>query len=310
MQMRWIGRTGVLVAITLMLCVSVLWAGPALPGGFVKAAPKVKVDDKQKELDELARTSIGLVRPEIQLEQKEQPRACADCLTPNTDLGVIGEAVWGYSVAGDCLTEGKWYASFTGEAGYTYWFDLCDQGSAVSDVDIKICDSTCAILAGADGPSSCSYHPDDYSWDCTVGGTYYVVIAPYSSYSAHNCTGDDTDTFTLAYYKAGACDVTCPGGATDENEPDCGDPVDTVNGGCNSDPAVFSSINCGETVCGTSFFDGTYRDTDWYELVLTQDMDVTRYGRGRVCNRSRLRQHLWCSRLCRRHGDRSVRAGK
>ena len=275
MQRKWIGRTSVLIAITLMLCVGVLSAGPGSPDGSVKAVQKVRVDEKQKEIDELARSSIGVIRPDFQFEQGEPPRGCDDCLTPNTDLGVIGETVWGYSVAGDCATEGKWYASFTGEAGYTYWFDLCDEGSAVTDIDIKICDSTCAILAGQDGPYDCDYHPDDFTWDCTVGGTYYVVIAPYRSYNQHNCTGDASDTFTLAYYKAGACDVVCPPEGIDENEPDCGQPTDTVNGGCNSDPPVFSSISCGETICGTSFYDGSTRDTDWYELVLTQDMDVT-----------------------------------
>jgi hypothetical protein len=49
-------------------------------------------------------------------------------------------------------------------------------------------------------------------------------------------------------------------------EPDCGLPVDTVNGGCNSTPPVFLSVTCGTTLCGNAFFNGTVRDTDWYRL--------------------------------------------
>jgi hypothetical protein len=71
------------------------------------------------------------------------------------------------------------------------------------------------------------------------------------------------------------CDVICPPGATPENEANCGIPEDTVNGGCNSIPPVFSPIACGETYCGTAAFDGATRDTDWYEVVLTQATQVT-----------------------------------
>jgi len=71
------------------------------------------------------------------------------------------------------------------------------------------------------------------------------------------------------------CIVECPPGGTDEDEPDCGLPVDTVNGGCNSDPPVFSPISCGETMCGTAAWDGSTRDTDWYEIVITEETEFT-----------------------------------
>ncbi len=62
--------------------------------------------------------------------------------------------------------------------------------------------------------------------------------------------------------------VECPVGAADENEPDCGTPEDTVNGGCNSLPNYVadetSLYNAGSTVCGTSLYNGSTRDTDWY----------------------------------------------
>ena len=71
------------------------------------------------------------------------------------------------------------------------------------------------------------------------------------------------------------CDLDCPPGATPEFEFNCGLPVDVVNGGCNSDPPVFSSISCGQTVCGTSAFDGATRDTDWWEITIATPQVIT-----------------------------------
>ena len=67
------------------------------------------------------------------------------------------------------------------------------------------------------------------------------------------------------------------GGKTPENEPDCGLPTDTVNGGCNYTPQVFGPISCGESYRGTGAFDAGLglRDTDWYKLVLAANTRVT-----------------------------------
>ncbi len=135
-------------------------------------------------------------------------RLCSECEPEDADLGTIGTVVWGYSVSGNCGNEGKWVGQFVGEAGATYHFDLCPDspGSGtnsgfVPDVDIKITNSSCTILDGEDGScSSPSYSPNDYQWICPSNGTYYVIIAPYSSYNSHNCTGLTSDTFTLNYY--------------------------------------------------------------------------------------------------------------
>jgi hypothetical protein len=76
---------------------------------------------------------------------------------------------------------------------------------------------------------------------------------------------------------AGGC-VTC---TPNEGEPLCGpDYVDATNGGCNSTPAVYSTIACGQTVCGESgtyLVGGTnqYRDTDWWMFTLTEPRVVT-----------------------------------
>ena len=63
----------------------------------------------------------------------------------------------------------------------------------------------------------------------------------------------------------------CPAGGIDELEA-CGD---DTNGGCNAVPEVFEAIECNTTICGTSWFDGSTRDTDWFELVLTEASVIT-----------------------------------
>ncbi|MHC5113409.1 MAG: DUF7467 domain-containing protein [Planctomycetota bacterium] len=72
----------------------------------------------------------------------------------------------------------------------------------------------------------------------------------------------------------------CMAGQIPEGEPDCFDGyVDEFNGGFNSDPPVFSSIECTNVYCGEF---GTFvtngmpmRDTDWYALDLTVTSEVT-----------------------------------
>ncbi len=92
--------------------------------------------------------------------------------------------------------------------------------------------------------------------------------------------------------QAAANDTSCPCGlpesfcspATTLNErdlePDCGlvDGVfnDTVNGGCNVSPPLFLPVSCGEQICGSGLkLVGGGRDTDWYELVVTETTAVT-----------------------------------
>jgi len=75
---------------------------------------------------------------------------------------------------------------------------------------------------------------------------------------------------------AGSGRTSCPCLAgIPENEPDCGVPKDTVNGGCNSSPRMYGSIGLGDTVCGTAAYLGGIRDTDWYRFTLPEDMRVT-----------------------------------
>jgi len=67
------------------------------------------------------------------------------------------------------------------------------------------------------------------------------------------------------------CDVACPAGSIAEGEPVCSDGYDDqYNGSCD----LAQTIACGQTICGTSGVftvnGDTYRDRDYYKLVLTQ----------------------------------------
>lgn len=62
------------------------------------------------------------------------------------------------------------------------------------------------------------------------------------------------------------CPVVCPPNGIDDGEA-CGD---DTNGGCNMAVPGFTTVACGDTVCGTIWADGGSRDTDWYELTLTE----------------------------------------
>jgi len=119
------------------------------------------------------------------------------------------------------------------------------------------------------------YYPDYTSaimnLPLTGGSTYYIVVDGYGG----SC-GDYV--FLLEQYQA--CDVVCPPEGIPEGEPNCGtDYVDNYNGGCNSSPFVFQTINCNTTICGTSgtyLYTGlNYRDTDWFRVVITSPTTLT-----------------------------------
>lgn len=134
------------------------------------------------------------------------------------------------------------------------------QDACIGGAHIACNDDGCGVAANCGGGAYCSSLA---GVPVSNTSTYFIVVDGWSGASGtYNITVNEG---------AGPC-VTC----TDtEGEPDCGLPVDTVNGGCNSTPNVFSTINCGDTVCGSGAFNGATRDTDWYQLVLTQETGIT-----------------------------------
>jgi hypothetical protein len=167
---------------------------------------------------------------------------------------------------------------------YTFYLD--PNISPVWDVHIRYCGTDPGIgTIGANMQNDClcddyfgytgfsSTYCEDIYWlpewiyfDGMPAGQWYLPI--YTDIGTYV-------VFSLTCEPAVPCVVECPAGATQEGEACPPEDVynDYYNGGCNSVPPVFSPIACGETVCGTGWYDGDvsgYRDTDWYEFTLTE----------------------------------------
>ncbi len=100
--------------------------------------------------------------------------------------------------------------------------------------------------------------PGSFGMNLTAGVEYVILV--------DNEFADlETQTFSISC----PCTYTS-GGNTPESE-NCGA---DLNGGCNSDPAVYESIACGQSISGTLWADGGNRDTDWFELVVTENTTI------------------------------------
>jgi hypothetical protein len=97
----------------------------------------------------------------------------------------------------------------------------------------------------------------------TAGVTYYIVVSGYSTACG---------SYTLNVTPVAPCDVVCPAGAQQENEPACYDDYyDATNGGCNTPgwTVVEGDAQGNADLCGLSgtysYNGGSYRDTDWFD---------------------------------------------
>ena len=109
-------------------------------------------------------------------------------------------------------------------------------------------------------------------------GTYWLWVGLWSLDLQYPCGSGYTARVIVN--PSTPCEGECGPEAIEEGEEDCYDGYsDQYNGGCNSDPYAFQPITDGTTICGTSgnylIGEDTYRDTDWFEINLTQICDLT-----------------------------------
>ncbi|MEP0846734.1 MAG: hypothetical protein HRF50_07930 [Phycisphaerae bacterium] len=83
--------------------------------------------------------------------------------------------------------------------------------------------------------------------------------------------GTTGGTWLGAFTSCDDCPIVCPPGGLQEPEP-CGSDTD---GGCNMASPQFVDINCGDLYCGSAWFDGGTRDTDWYRITVTEETELT-----------------------------------
>lgn len=167
-----------------------------------------------------------------------------------------------------------WYTvtpDFTG----TLQVDTC---GGTLDTAIAVYDGSCAALNLVScNDDSCGLASSLLA-PVTAGTTYIIRVASWGTASAGGST-------TINIQRGPEPCVWAPGSTTPEGEPCLGDEaVDTINGGCNSVPEVFSTLSCGSTVLGTAstyvftdpeFGPLDFRDTDWYDFTATADGDYT-----------------------------------
>lgn len=173
--------------------------------------------------------------------------------------------------------------------GVTETPEQCDDGNLVSgdgcsatcQIEGACCNgSTCTLTTGTD----CTTGGGNYQGDGSACGTQCVFGACCIGTSglcedvSADCCADQGGTFeggTNCLSVDCPCNITCAPGKTVEGEADCGLPTDTVNGGCNSATFLTQPISCGQGYCGTAAFDGSLRDTDWYQIIIASDTLVT-----------------------------------
>lgn len=154
---------------------------------------------------------------------------------------------------------GVWF-SVVGN-GNTLIVDTCG-GATNYDTAISVFSGTCAALVCVGGQDDFCGLQTRFSWPSVNGTTYRILLFGFAG---------ATGTAEISVENAPPPPV-CNCSPSTEGEPDCFDEyVDATNGGCNSTPAVFSTITANTPVCGrggTYLFGGAqYRDTDWYQYA-------------------------------------------
>ncbi len=147
----------------------------------------------------------------------------------------------------------------------TAWDGIC-AGEAFS-----FCSDLCNFNAvcGPDNPQDCcvaNSAPGCSDSDCcnnVCGADPFCCTTAWDSVCA-------TEAASMCLTLCGVpCDTTCPSGAHVEAEA-CGS---DTNGGCNG--GVGYEALTADTICGTFWADGSFRDTDWFSFTLAEPTEVT-----------------------------------
>lgn len=180
--------------------------------------------------------------------------------------------------------KGLWY-SVVGN-GRAYTVTTCSLGTVATDTAVQVwcgCEFT-GCAGGNENDDTCDLFPfggaSTFTWCTAPDHTYYILVGGQYPESFGEIeltvTAADTPCTATPTEACTTCRVTCPPDATTENEPCITDPnFPGFNDGCNLDPPAFENLTCGQTVCGTAFYDGEVRDTDWYKLVLAEPAELT-----------------------------------
>ncbi|MBU0618155.1 MAG: hypothetical protein KKI02_10595 [Planctomycetes bacterium] len=185
-------------------------------------------------------------------------------------------------------TNGIWTFSLCG--GVATWDTYMFLGSTLCSNDIAQNDDYCGLVSEINsvplyaghyfidiepyGSTTCGNYALDVWEEIQPTGACCVDMVCVDTTTELDCGlqgGDWYEGYECPGFQCPPPCGECPEGGIPEAEP-CGE---DTNGGCNMPVPVFEPIACGTTVCGTGWFDGGTRDTDWYELVLTESATIT-----------------------------------
>lgn len=152
--------------------------------------------------------------------------------------------------------------AYTAPANMGIDIDLCD---SQYDTKVYVFDGSPSTVIACNDDAGCGitgYQSKLTNVQLVGGHTYYIVVDGY---------GGDCGDYYLNINEHTNC-AACLVPAQAEGELDCYDgTVDNYNAGCNTTPAVFTPVTCGE-ICGTTGTfvtdGGSFRDTDWYEITV------------------------------------------
>ncbi len=162
-----------------------------------------------------------------------------------------------------------------------FWDDIC-----VSEA-VVLCPDLCQpVYCVTDNDDECETDSllSTASWCSEVGRTYYVLVTGFN---------EQTGNFALSVYDDGAacenpvdcepCVFECAPGNTVEDEPNCGIPQDTTNGGCDAPVGAQSSCctaqatagcddpACTLVICGMDSF---CCDTQWDQICAATAIEL------------------------------------
>ncbi len=182
-------------------------------------------------------------------------------------------------------------------SGTPFWVRVAGYQGATGDYELKVtctpetgacCDGLTGVCQDGTAAIDCQT-PSRFAANTLCADLIPPCATPVSACcspdgrctesSAADCrnqgdTPQSTGTTCLSLTCPRDC-VSCDPSSTMEGEANCGLPIDSVNGGCNTSPPLFSRIGCGEVYCGTvSRVDDT-RDTDWYAVEVAEPTRFT-----------------------------------
>lgn len=248
------------------------WLWQTAPAGDARSAQSVGGIYDATAFDLAVCLDVSFASNGCQQNLRPQNDACRDAefvtalpfATTGSTRFATGDAPPATTCGTPVSAPGVWY-SFLGD-GTTVTITTC---GVETDYDTQLnvycgpCNSLICVAGNDDDPSCGGNAQASRITLCTqIGVVYRVLVQGFGG-----AVGD----FSLEISSNGVacapapptcppCTLSCPGGSVPEFEACGGD----NNGGCDSVPSRFQTINCGQTVCGTAFASGGVRDTDWY----------------------------------------------